>query len=390
MTATSPSGQQTPADQHFMALALAEARKGRFWASPNPHVGCVLVRDGVELARGFYPTPGGYHAEIDALNKVSDARGATAYVTLEPCAHSGRTGPCADALISAGLEKVVVAIEDPYPEVAGRGLAKLRAAGIEVVTGVSAAEARAEMAGFLLRLTRGWGKVRLKLASSLDGRTAMASGESQWVSGAAARADVQCLRAESCAILTGVGTVLADDCSLTVRKAQLPLTGEELLRATTRQPLRAVLDTHLRTPPDAKVLNGPGKSLVFYDYLRAPVADKSQWPDHVELVPTETVDGRLELVGVFKKLADHGVNTILVEAGPTLAGSLLEAGLVDEMVIYQAPKLLGASARPLVSSTYRQLCDVPQLRLLEVSRVGDDLRMIAEPLRPESACLQEL
>lgn len=390
MTATSPSGQQMPIDQHFMALALAEARKGRFWASPNPHVGCVIVRDGVELARGFTQPPGGCHAEIDALNKVSDARGATAYVTLEPCAHTGRTGPCADALIGAGLARVVVAIEDPYPEVAGRGLAKLRAAGIEVVTGVLAAEARAEIAGFLLRVTRGWGKVRLKLASSLDGRTAMASGESQWVTGAAARADVQCLRAESCAIVTGIGTVLADDCSLTVRKAQLPLTGDALLRATTRQPLRAVLDTHLQTPPDAAVLNGPGKSLVFYDHLRASAVDKSQWPEHVELVPTEVVDGRLELVGVFKTLADHGVNTILVEAGPTLAGTLLEAGLVDEMVIYQAPKLLGASARPLVSSTFNRLLDAPQLRLLEVSRVGDDLRIIAEPQRPESACLQEL
>lgn len=390
MTATNPTGQQATADQHFMALALAEARKGRFWASPNPHVGCVLVRDGVELARGFTQSPGGFHAEIDALKKVPDARGATAYVTLEPCAHIGKTGPCADALIAAGIARVVVAIEDPYPEVAGRGLTKLKAAGVEVVTGVLAAEARAEIAGFLLRITRGWGKVRLKLASSLDGRTAMASGESQWVSGAAARADVQCLRAESCAILTGIGTVLADDCSLTVRKEQLPLTDEELLRATTRQPLRAVLDTRLRIPPNANVLRGPSASIIFHDYSSAVGANQSRWPEHVELAATEVVDGQLELTSVLKALSERGANTILVESGPTLAGSLLETGLVDEVVIYQAPKLLGASARPLVNSTYSHLRDAPQLRLLEVSRLGDDLRIIAEPLRPESACLQEL
>lgn len=390
MTATNPTGQQATADQHFMALALAEARKGRFWASPNPHVGCVLVRDGVELARGFTQSPGGFHAEIDALNKVPDARGATAYVTLEPCAHIGKTGPCADALIAAGITRVVVAIEDPYPEVAGRGLTRLKAAGVEVVTGVLAAGARAEIAGFLLRVTRGWGKVRLKLASSLDGRTAMASGESHWVSGAAARADVQCLRAESCAILTGIGTVLADDCSLTVRKEQLPLTDEELLRATTRQPLRAVLDTRLRIPPNANVLRGPSASIIFHDYSSAVGANQSRWPEHVELAATEVVDGQLELTSVLKALSERGANTILVESGPTLAGSLLETGLVDEVVIYQAPKLLGASARPLVNSTYSHLRDAPQLRLLEVSRLGDDLRIIAEPLRPESACLQEL
>lgn len=390
MTYSNPSGNEADVDSHFMAIALAEARKGRFWASPNPHVGCVLVRAGNELARGFTQPPGESHAEIDALNKVSDARGATAYVTLEPCAHSGRTGPCVDALITAGISRVVAAIEDPYPEVAGRGLARLRDSGIEVVTGVLADEARSEIAGFLLRLTRGWGKVRLKLAASLDGRTAMASGESQWVTGPAARADVQCLRAESCVVVTGIGTVLADDCSLTVRREQLPLTGDELERACTRQPLRVVLDKQLRIPTSARVLNACGSSMVFYGDTDVASVDRAKWPEQVELQATDVTEGRLKLKSVLKALGSRGANNILVEAGPTLASSLLEAGLVDEVVIYQAPKLLGASARPLVYSSYNRLSDALELRLLEVSRVGHDLRMIAEPIKQESACSQEL
>lgn len=390
MTHSNPAGQGEDSDDHFMAVALAEARKGRFWASPNPHVGCVLVRDGVELGRGFTQPPGGFHAELDALNKVSDARGATAYVTLEPCAHRGKTGPCADALIAAGVSRVVAAIEDPYPEVSGRGLTRLREAGVEVTTGILAAEARAEIAGFLLRVTRGWGKVRLKLATSLDGRTAMASGESQWITGEASRADVQRLRAESCVVLTGVGTVLADDCALTVRNAQLPFSGDELKRASVRRPIRAVLDSQLRTPRHAKVVGGDAPTIIFHH----PAVDHSgadaDWPSQLELVAVAGVNGRLHLVDVLTSLARRGANTILVEAGPTLASSLLEAGLVDEIVIYQAPKLLGVSARPLVSSTYDYLADVPELRLVEVSRIGNDLRMIGVPLSQESSCSQEL
>lgn len=410
-TQAEPQAQE---DRHFMALAIAEAHKGRFWSSPNPHVGCVLVRNGQELSRGFTQPPGGAHAEIDALSKVSDARGATAYVTLEPCAHWGKTGPCADALITAGVSRVVAAIEDPYTKVAGQGFARLRHAGIDVVSGVLANEAREQLAGFLLRVTRGWGKVRLKLASSIDGRTAMASGESQWITGVTARADVQCMRAESCVVMTGIGTVLADNCSLTVRKDQLPLSGDELNRATTRAPLRVVLDSQLRIPLHANVVAGDAPTVIFHSSMLdrlnsiyegaepqpqtrvqendslADSAHQLGLPQQVVCQAVDVIDNKLDLRAVLQVLGERGANTILVEAGATLANSLLEAGLVDELVIYQAPKLLGASAKPLIGSTYTQLCEVPELRLIEVSRVGEDLRIIAAPLHQESVCLQEL
>jgi diaminohydroxyphosphoribosylaminopyrimidine deaminase/5-amino-6-(5-phosphoribosylamino)uracil reductase len=214
----------TDAQMHtdFMARALEISRLGRYWAAPNPHVGCVLVREGAVIAEGFTQPAGGNHAEVEALARAGElAWGATAYVTLEPCAHTGRTGPCVEALIAAGVAEVIIGLEDPNPLVNGAGIRALRDAGISVVTGIHGAEITAELQGFMLRMSRGWGRVRLKLASSLDGRTAMASGESQWITSPEARADVQRLRAESSAVLTGIGTVLADDCSLTVRAEEL-------------------------------------------------------------------------------------------------------------------------------------------------------------------------
>ena len=255
----------TSFDTRMMARALQLARRGRYSAMPNPHVGCVLVRDGHVIGEGFTQPAGGNHAEIEALQQAGDASGATAYVTLEPCSHQGKTGPCAEALIQAGISRAVVAMEDPNPDVSGAGFSRLAEAGIAVSCGLLEAEARQVIPGFISRMTRGRGRVRLKLAVSLDGRTAMASGESQWITGPAAREDVQRLRAASCAIVTGSGTVLADDCALTVRTGQLGLPDEEARRASARQPLRVVLDSHLQISATARVLSADAPTLLLHD-----------------------------------------------------------------------------------------------------------------------------
>ncbi|HKK23055.1 MAG TPA: bifunctional diaminohydroxyphosphoribosylaminopyrimidine deaminase/5-amino-6-(5-phosphoribosylamino)uracil reductase RibD [Pseudohaliea sp.] len=355
------------ADRAHMARALQLAARGRFHAAPNPHVGCVLVRDGAVIGEGFSQPAGGAHAEVEALRAAGDARGATAYVTLEPCKHHGRTGPCAEALIGAGVSRVVIALEDPHPE-AGGGAERLRAAGLAVETGLLEAEARALVYGFWLRHTRGWGRVRAKLACSLDGRTAMASGESQWITGPAARADVQRLRAASGAIVTGVGTVLADDCSLTVREAGFAHTvGEAALNG--RQPLRVVLDSDLRTPAQAKVLQGDGETLLLHREGAAPAGGAS-----FEALPAAP-GGGLDLQAMVHALAARAVNEILVESGPRLAGALLAAGLVDELIVYQAPCLLGSAGRPLVELPLARMADKVPLALTDQRRVGDDWRL---------------
>ena len=252
-------------DTRMMARALQLARRGRYSARPNPHVGCVLTRGDDVIGEGFTQPAGGDHAEIQALKAAGDATGATAYVTLEPCSHTGKTGPCADALIAAGVTRVVAAMQDPNPLVGGEGLARLRSAGVAVECGLLQAEAEKVIPGFIHRMRRGRGRMRAKLAMSLDGRTAMASGESQWITGPDARADVQRLRAMSCAIVTGVGTVQSDDCSLTVREDQLGLPPTEARLAMTAAPLRVVLDSQLRTPPGAKVLDRSAPTLLVHD-----------------------------------------------------------------------------------------------------------------------------
>ncbi len=377
--------EPSPLDREYMAQALVQAHKGRFWASPNPHVGCVLVRGGVVIGAGFTQPAGNDHAEIQALKAAGDARGATAYVTLEPCAHQGRTGPCADALIAAGVARVVAAIEDPHPQVAGAGLARLRAAGIAVTTGVLAEEAEAEIQGFLLRVRRGYGRVRLKLGCSLDGRTAMASGESQWITGPAARADVQRLRAASSVIVTGSGTALADDCSLTVRSAELGLEGDELMRACHRKPLRALLDSQLRVPGTARIFDNTADTVVFAadqsgqsaKPLKTPVGERVS----VEGIARTADATGLDLSAVLARLGQLGANEILIEAGPRLAAAFLRARLVDELVLYQAPKLLGSSARPLVDMAFERLADGLNLEYGEISRIGADLRIMARVIQ---------
>jgi diaminohydroxyphosphoribosylaminopyrimidine deaminase/5-amino-6-(5-phosphoribosylamino)uracil reductase len=366
-----------------MARALKLAARGRFWAAPNPHVGCVLARDGAIIGEGFTRPAGGAHAEVVALEAAGDARGATAYVTLEPCNHRGRTGPCSEALVAAGVTRVVVAMVDPNPAVAGGGVARLRQAGIAVDCGLLEAEARALVAGFTLRMTRGRGRVRLKLAMSLDGRTAMASGESKWITGPAARADVQRLRAASCAVVTGVGTVLADDCALTVRAEDIADTvGRAALGR--RRPLRVVLDSQLRTPVRARVLAGDAPTLLLHAESTPvpPALLDAASPDSPLLefgALRETARG-LDLEGLMTMLSAREANEILVESGPRLAGALLREGLVDQLIVYVAPCLLGSEARPLLELPLATMAEKVPLALADMRRIGEDWRLTLEPV----------
>ena len=353
-------------DIRYMAQALRLARFGLNTTSPNPRVGCVLVRDGQVIAEGWHQRAGEAHAEADALKRAGEsARGATAYVTLEPCSHHGRTPPCADALIGAGVIRVVCATEDPNPQVAGKGIARLRDAGVEVRSGVLASEATELNAGFFSRMQRGRPRVVCKMAMSLDGRTAMASGESKWITGEAARADVQRLRARSCAVVTGAGTVLADDPRLDVREAS-------------RQPLRVVVDSALRTTAVARVLSPPGAVLLAHATDPEAKAVALQAAGAMLLrVPGE--DRRVDLHALLAALADRECNEVLLESGATLAGAFAQAGLIDEYRFYMAPVLLGSSARPLLELPFTQMAERLALRVTAIDAVGDDWRISALP-----------
>jgi diaminohydroxyphosphoribosylaminopyrimidine deaminase/5-amino-6-(5-phosphoribosylamino)uracil reductase len=369
-------------DRIHMARALRLAVLGLYTAEPNPRVGCVLVRDGEVVGEGWHQRTGGPHAERLALAMAGErARGATAFVSLEPCCHHGRTPPCTDGLIEAGVARVVAAMRDPNPLVAGAGLARLRAQGIAVVEGLLEEEARRLNPGFIKRMEQGLPYVRCKLAASLDGRTAMASGESQWITSEAARRDVQYLRARSSAILTGVGTVLADDPSLNVRLAARDLPGVEP-EGPVRQPLRVVVDSRLRTPPTARMLGLPGTTLI---------ACLAPEPSHAaqtkaagaQVLATSAGPGGVDLEYLLRYLARQDINEVLIEAGTTLAGAALQAGLVDELVLYLAPHLMGDAGRGL--------CHLPGLELMgdrlplvirDVRLVGPDLRVTAIPPSP--------
>jgi len=346
---------------------------------PNPHVGCVLVKDGQVIGEGYTQPAGGNHAEIEALAAAGDARGATAYVTLEPCSHHGRTGPCADALVAAGVSRVVAAMQDPNPLVAGKGLARLGEAGIEVECGLLEGEARKVVPGYIARMSRGRGRVRAKLAMSLDGRTAMASGESQWITGDAARRDVQRLRAMSCAVVTGVGTVVADDCALTVRPGELGMPEDAAELAARRQPLRVVLDPSLRTPPGARVLDGSAPTLVCHsEGVRVP-GELAAGNADFQALPGSGPG--LDLARLMEVLAARQCNEILVESGPRLAGAMLRAGLLDEIVVYVAPALLGSRAQPLLELPLDHMAEKVQLRVEDARRVGQDWRLTVRPLK---------
>ena len=355
-------------DATFMARALQLARRGLYTTAPNPRVGCVLVKDGLIIGEGWHERAGGPHAEIAALATVANAQGATAYVTLEPCSHHGKTPPCCDALIAAGVRRVVAAMQDPNPLVSGRGLAKLQAAGIDVDVGVLEADARALNVGFIKRMTENRPYVRSKLAMSLDGRTALASGESQWITSPEARADVQKLRAASSAILTGVNTVLADNPALTAR-----------INEPVVQPIRVILDSQLNTPPTAQIAKQPGRTMIL------TCSDDPQKRQRLleigfEVQQVAEKQGRLDLPAVLSELAAQQINEILVEAGAVLNGALLAENLIDELIVYMAPCVLGDEGRGLFHlPNITTMADKVLLKWLDVRQVGGDLRMVFKP-----------
>jgi diaminohydroxyphosphoribosylaminopyrimidine deaminase / 5-amino-6-(5-phosphoribosylamino)uracil reductase len=355
-------------DHAHMAHALRLAERGLYTTQPNPRVGCVIAHGDEVVGEGWHQRAGGPHAEVFALREAGErARGATAYVTLEPCAHHGRTPPCADALIASSVARVVIAAEDPFPQVAGRGIDKLRAAGIAVDIGLMREAARELNIGFFSRIERGRPWLRVKLAMSLDGRTALANGESKWITGEAARADVQRWRARSSAILTGSGTVLADNPQLTVRLPE----GEAFTA-----PLRVVLDRQLRTPAGSHVLDGTAPTLMLHTAANHP----DHRFQHVECVSMAEQGGALDLATALTLLAARGCNEVHVEAGPTLCGALFAAGLVDELLIYVAPLLLGDSARPLLQlPTLSDMAERWQLRPVEQRQLGNDWRLRLRP-----------
>jgi diaminohydroxyphosphoribosylaminopyrimidine deaminase/5-amino-6-(5-phosphoribosylamino)uracil reductase len=365
-------------DHVFMAQALRLAERGLYTTMPNPRVGCVLIKEGQVLAEGWHYRAGEAHAEVHALQQAGEqARGATVYVTLEPCNHTGKTGPCSEALIAAGVARVVFAMEDPNPQVAGRGLEKLIAAGIQVDGPLLEDDARALNVGFIKRMERKLPYVRCKLAMSLDGRTAMASGQSKWVTGRKAREDVQRLRAHSCAIISGIDTVLRDNASLTVRIDELRLANAE--DVATKQPLRVILDSHLRLTRNSEILNHPSPILLVHNGS-ADNADKlADWPDNVELIALPGRDQRIDLPTLLRELANRECNEVLVEAGATLAGSFLRRGLLDEILVYMAPKLLGSSARPLFDLPLNTMAAALPLKIRDMRAVGDDWRITVVP-----------
>ncbi|MBZ0143018.1 MAG: bifunctional diaminohydroxyphosphoribosylaminopyrimidine deaminase/5-amino-6-(5-phosphoribosylamino)uracil reductase RibD [Rhodocyclaceae bacterium] len=351
-----------------MARALRLAEKGLTTTTPNPRVGCVLVKGGAVVGEGWHARAGEAHAEIHALNVAREkAKGATAYVTLEPCSHHGRTPPCAEALIAAGVARVVAAMRDPNPQVAGQGLAQLRAAGIETADGLLAHEAGELNIGFVSRMTRGRPWLRLKLAASLDGKTALNNGKSQWITGPEARRDGHAWRARACAILTGAGTVRDDDPRLTVRDIETP-----------RQPLRVVVDSRFETPPTARILDGGNTLIVAAADDAAKAAALCAAGAEVLVLPSP--QGKVDLPRLLQALAERGVNELHVEAGHKLNGSLVREGLVDELLLYFAPTILGSGREMFPLPELSDLAGRRDLKILDLRRLGADIRILARLL----------
>lgn len=367
------------ADHRHMARAMQLALRGLNSTAPNPRVGCVIAQGDAVLGEGWHRQAGGPHAEVEALRAAGDrARGATAYVTLEPCCHHGRTPPCSDALLAAGIRRVVYAAQDPNPQVNGGGGQALRAAGIEVSGGLLAAGSEQLNAGFFMRMRHGRPLIRCKLAVSLDGCTALADGRSQWITAEPARLDVQRLRARSCAVLTGIGTVLADDPQLNVRHFEI----DGAVDAVRRQPLRVVLDSAFRTPPAARLLSVPGEVLIFGAGSAGRKAALEARGARVQTLAG--AGGRVDLAAVMQHLAGLQINEVLVEAGPVLNGALLLAGLVDELIVYQASHVLGSTARGMFDlPPLQDMARRPAFGLSDVRRVGADLRLCYKPLARE-------
>ncbi len=358
-------------DLHYMQRALQLAERGLYTTGANPRVGCVLVKNDTVIGEGWTQPVGQAHAEIEALNSCTESpEGATAYVTLEPCSPHGRTPPCSDALIEAKIGRLVAASVDPNPLVSGTGIAQLRDAGIDVESGLLDAENRALNCGFFSRMTRSRPWVRVKLAASLDGRTALANGESRWITSDEARADVQLWRARANCILTGVGTILADDPRMTVRLPQ-----ERWMIERDRQPLLAIVDSNCRTPLGAQIFDRDGK-IVIYSNKNMNMHEKCEVVYHL----SASQSGQINLSGVLRDLADREINEVHVEAGAELAASLLKENLMDELIVYIAPHLLGADAKSLFQFTgLDDMQNRPSMRFTDVTCVGPDVRLTLTP-----------
>jgi diaminohydroxyphosphoribosylaminopyrimidine deaminase / 5-amino-6-(5-phosphoribosylamino)uracil reductase len=372
----------TELDQHYMERAIKLAKKGRFTTSPNPNVGCVIVNNGHIVGEGFHQKAGTAHAEVNALAMAkSQSVGSTCYVTLEPCAHFGRTPPCALALVEAGVRRVVVAMVDPNPQVAGRGIAILEAAGIQVDVGMLTQQAEALNLGFITRMTLSRPRVIVKMAASLDGKTALKNGLSQWITGPEARVDVQYYRSQQSAILTGINTVLADDPSLNVRYQELltsPAFDADLVNESElRQPLRIVLDSQNKISPQQKIFTLPGKVLLVSLTARDMAIFNDAQAQVEQIVCAANNNNQIDLLSLMTILNDREINDLWVEAGAILVGELFKVDLVDEFILYQATKLMGDQGRNLVNlPNFSTMNDIIKLKLHSVTQIGDDIRLI--------------
>ena len=363
----------TAQDEMYMARAIELAKKGRFTTTPNPNVGCVLVKDNHIIGEGFHQLAGQGHAEVNALAVAGEnAKGATAYVTLEPCSHYGRTPPCAEGLKAAGVVKVIAAMVDTNPQVAGKGLKILSDAGIEVAFGLLELQARALNLGFFKRMEQGLPYVTCKMAASIDGKTALKNGQSKWITGSAARQDVQLHRAQSCAILTGADTVITDDAKLNVRLSELPQALPTELPL--RQPVRVIIDSQNRLTPELAVFNIESEIIIF----TTKVDKSTQWPHFVRHIEVPQQNNKVNLTSVLAHLAKLQFNHVYLEAGATLAGKMTELNLIDEYIFYLAPKLMGCDAKSLVNfAPLTDMQNTVNLTFKECVKIGDDLRITA-------------
>lgn len=362
------------ADHQFMQRAITLAKKGCFTTTPNPNVGCVIVKNNEVVGEGFHLQAGCAHAEVNALAQAGEqAKGATAYVTLEPCSHQGRTPPCANALINAQVARVVCAMEDPNPQVSGKGLALLRQAGIVAQSGLLHAQAEQINLGFLKRMRTGLPYVTCKLAASLDGKTALKNGQSKWITSKAARQDVQHYRASQCAILSGADTVIADNARLNVRQSELNLPDYPLKQV--RQPTRIIIDSQQRLTPDMALFSIASPIIL----VRTAVDNNLQWPHYVQqLVMPVNTQQKVDLTALIQHLGQQGFNHVWLEAGATLAGEMTKLGLIDSYLIYLAPKLMGEQGKSLVNlGDFSTVEQVPQLVFEQLTQVGEDIRLTA-------------
>ncbi|RZG17503.1 bifunctional diaminohydroxyphosphoribosylaminopyrimidine deaminase/5-amino-6-(5-phosphoribosylamino)uracil reductase RibD [Pseudoalteromonas sp. CO342X] len=364
--------QFTAQDLDYMSRAITLAKRGKYTTTPNPNVGCVIVKDGEIVGEGAHLKAGEGHAEVHALKQAgAKAAGATAYVTLEPCSHYGRTPPCAKGLIDAGVSRVVAAMVDPNPQVAGRGLAMLEAAGIATAFGLLEPQARALNTGFLKRMEYGLPFVTCKLAASVDGKTALNNGQSKWITSAEARLDVQRHRAQSCVVLTGADTVMVDNARLNVREESLQ--DIDYPQSELRQPIRAIIDSQNRLTPDLALFKITSPVIIF----RRTIDNSAQWPHFVEQIVVPEINGKLDLKAVLNKLAEKHCNYVWLEAGATLAGVMHEQGLIDEYIVYLAPKIIGAGKGLFNTTPLSAMSQIPELVFGDVCQVGPDLKLIA-------------